>query len=79
MIFRLGVNVSEVKNVLIWGNHSSTQFPDVRHATVNNAGQDPVPVYDAINNDKWLQEDFVTVSEILLYNKCLDGYNSLIS
>jgi malate/lactate dehydrogenase len=21
-----------VKNVIIWGNHSSTQFPDVRHA-----------------------------------------------
>jgi malate/lactate dehydrogenase len=24
-----------VKNVIIWGNHSSTQFPDATHATVN--------------------------------------------
>lgn len=28
------VNVTEVKKVIIWGNHSSTQFPDVSHAEV---------------------------------------------
>lgn len=29
-----GVAVSEVQNVIIWGNHSSTQFPDVSNATI---------------------------------------------
>lgn len=31
---KLNVHVSDVKNVIIWGNHSSTQYPDVNHATV---------------------------------------------
>jgi malate/lactate dehydrogenase len=30
-----GVEVQTVKNVIIWGNHSSTQFPDASHATIN--------------------------------------------
>jgi len=28
------VRVDQVKNVIIWGNHSSTQYPDAAHATV---------------------------------------------
>jgi hypothetical protein len=32
---RSGVHVSKVKNVIIWGNHSSTQYPDVNHATID--------------------------------------------
>lgn len=35
---RLNVQVSDVKNVIIWGNHSSTQYPDVSHATVKTPG-----------------------------------------
>lgn len=31
---RLGVPSSHVKNVIIWGNHSSTQYPDVNHGSV---------------------------------------------
>jgi malate dehydrogenase len=31
---KLGVLSSDVKNVTIWGNHSSTQYPDLHHATV---------------------------------------------
>ena len=34
---RSGVSTGDVKNVIIWGNHSSTQFPDVRHAKVNKS------------------------------------------
>ena len=30
-----GTDVANVKNVIIWGNHSSTQFPDAAHATIN--------------------------------------------
>merc|ERR1712128_160629 len=32
---KAGVGVADVKNVIIWGNHSSTQFPDASQATVN--------------------------------------------
>jgi len=31
---KLNINVSEVKNIIIWGNHSNTQYPDVNHGYV---------------------------------------------
>jgi malate dehydrogenase len=45
---KLGVPISAVKKVTIWGNHSSTQFPDAAHATVNGspAGLDEAWVKD---------------------------------
>lgn len=32
---RTSVNVREIKRVTIWGNHSRTQYPDIRHATIS--------------------------------------------
>jgi len=52
---KLGVGCAEVKNVIIWGNHSSTQFPDAKHATV---GGKPVP--EVLGDANWLQGDFVS-------------------
>jgi malate dehydrogenase len=49
---RLNIQVSDVKNVIIWGNHSSTQYPDVNHATVNTpAGEKPVR--ELVSDDAW--------------------------
>jgi len=56
----MGVSSQEVKNVIIWGNHSSTQFPDVTHATVTVGGQSQ-KVYDAVKDDSWLKTDFIKV------------------
>jgi malate dehydrogenase len=50
-----GVQVKEVKNLAIWGNHSSTQFPDFANATI---GGKKVP--DVINDHAWLQGNFIT-------------------
>ncbi|RAL54555.1 hypothetical protein DM860_001683 [Cuscuta australis] len=56
---RLSVHVSEVKNVIIWGNHSSTQYPDVNHATIKTpAGEKPVR--ELVGNDEWLNGEFIT-------------------
>ncbi|KAL0376791.1 UNVERIFIED_CONTAM: malate dehydrogenase [Sesamum calycinum] len=56
---RLNVQVSDVKNVIIWGNHSSTQYPDVNHATVKTpAGEKPVR--QLVANDEWLNGEFIT-------------------
>jgi len=52
---RLGVSNSSVKNVTIWGNHSSTQYPDVNHAVVNGN-----PVVPAVNDDHWINGDFIS-------------------
>ncbi|KAL7641464.1 UNVERIFIED_CONTAM: hypothetical protein RMT77_007335 [Armadillidium vulgare] len=56
---RLGIPVADVKNIIIWGNHSSTQFPDVSHAIATVDGKD-VPVYDAVKDSDWLKGDFIT-------------------
>ena len=32
---KVGAHVSDVQRVIIWGNHSATQFPDLAQATVN--------------------------------------------
>ena len=57
---RLGVKTDAVKKVIIWGNHSSTQYPDLHHATVNLNGQ-VVPVREAIKDDDWIQGEFMEI------------------
>lgn len=56
---KLGVTSEDVKNVIIWGNHSSTQYPDVNHAKVKLQGKE-VGVYEALKNDSWLKGEFIT-------------------
>ncbi|KAI0520651.1 hypothetical protein KFK09_008129 [Dendrobium nobile] len=56
---RLNVQVSDVKNVIIWGNHSSTQYPDVSHATVK-AQHGEKHVRELVADDEWLRGEFIT-------------------
>ncbi|XP_010495636.1 PREDICTED: malate dehydrogenase, cytoplasmic 2-like [Camelina sativa] len=56
---RLSVPVSDVKNVIIWGNHSSTQYPDVNHATVKTSSGEK-PVRELVKNDEWLNGEFIS-------------------
>lgn len=52
---RANVKLSEVKNIIIWGNHSSTQYPDVCHGTVGGR-----PVEQVLQRDAgWLKRDFI--------------------
>jgi malate dehydrogenase len=52
---RAGVTVRDVHNVAIWGNHSSTQFPDFVHAQI---GGRPAP--EVIADRAWLEGEFLT-------------------
>lgn len=52
--------VQDVKNVIIWGNHSSTQFPDVAHAKVTKNGTEH-DAYEVINDMEWIQGPFISV------------------
>jgi malate dehydrogenase len=52
---RAGVPVGEVRNLAIWGNHSSTQFPDAYHATI---GERPAP--EVIDDQEWLRGEFIS-------------------
>ncbi|CRL03665.1 CLUMA_CG016438, isoform A [Clunio marinus] len=51
---RLGTDISNVKNLIIWGNHSATQYPDAANGTANGK-----PVTDLVEAS-YLQSDFVT-------------------
>ncbi|KAG7013486.1 malate dehydrogenase, partial [Cucurbita argyrosperma subsp. argyrosperma] len=57
---RLNVQVSEVKNVIIWGNHSSTQYPDVNHATVKLPSGEEKSVRELVADDAWLNGEFIS-------------------
>lgn len=56
---KLKVQCDDVKNVIIWGNHSSTQYPDATHAKVKVQGKE-VGVYEAIKDDNYLKGDFIS-------------------
>jgi malate dehydrogenase len=47
--------ITEVRDLAIWGNHSSTQFPDAWHATI---GGRPAP--EVIADEEWLRGEFIT-------------------
>lgn len=52
---RLKTDISNVKNLIIWGNHSATQFPDVANGTANGK-----PVTDLVDQ-AFLQNEFVGI------------------
>jgi malate dehydrogenase len=51
---KAGVQVSEVSNVTIWGNHSATQYPDYYNAKI--AGKSASEI---ISDDTWAHVDFI--------------------
>jgi len=50
---KLGKTVNDVKKMLIWGNHSSTQYPDLHHCEV--AGNVAI---DQVEQD-WYENDYI--------------------
>jgi len=52
---KCGVLSSDLKRMTIWGNHSSTQYPDIHHATVK--GKSAMSLVD----EQWFSNDFIPV------------------
>ena len=48
------VNISEIKNMIIWGNHSPTMYPDSENVIINNQLGSTV-----INDMNWVEKDFI--------------------
>jgi len=46
--------VTALRKVIVWGNHSATQYPDVFHAEV-----DGKKVWPMINDQAWLEQTFI--------------------
>jgi malate dehydrogenase len=51
---KAGVGIGLVTNMTIWGNHSSTQYPDFYNARIDNR-----PANEVIEDEKWLKEKFI--------------------
>jgi len=60
---RLNVSTADVRNIIIWGNHSATQYPAVNHAVVVNRPYKgaTTPVRAAVNDNDYLNEKFIKV------------------
>lgn len=50
---KTGAHASQIKRMIIWGNHSSTQYPDVSQALVNERAA------SELVDQGWLADDFI--------------------
>ncbi len=53
---KAAVQITRVTNMTIWGNHSSTQYPDFYNAKIDNR-----PAHEVIADEKWLQGEFISI------------------
>jgi malate dehydrogenase len=51
---KLEVPVSEITNMTVWGNHSTTQYPDLVNARVRGDS-----AWDAVDDEQWIADDFI--------------------
>jgi malate dehydrogenase len=51
---KLGKRIPEVTNMTVWGNHSTTQYPDLVNARVSGSS-----AWDAVDDEAWIAEDFI--------------------
>lgn len=52
---RARAHVTDVRRLVIWGNHSSTLYPDFTNATVRGR-----PATEAVGDRNWLETEFLT-------------------
>ncbi len=51
---KLGKTVNDVRHMTIWGNHSTTQYPDLFHCEVDGKN-----AYEAVNDHAWVDGTFI--------------------
>jgi len=52
---KAGASVTSIEDLVVWGNHSSTMFPNWFDATINGN-----PITEVIQDESWLQGEFLT-------------------
>jgi malate dehydrogenase len=53
---KTGVQVSDITNMTVWGNHSTTQYPDIQHAKVEGRNAAEVVI-----DQEWVENEFIPV------------------
>ena len=51
---KAGKGVSDVTNMTVWGNHSTTQYPDLVNAKVNGES-----AWDTVDDEAWIADEFI--------------------
>jgi malate dehydrogenase len=51
---KIGKPVADIRKIIVWGNHSATQYPDVFHAETGGK-----KVWPMINDQAWLEKEFI--------------------
>jgi malate dehydrogenase len=51
---KLGKQIPEVTNMTVWGNHSTTQYPDLVNAKVGGGS-----AWDAVDDEAWIADEFI--------------------
>jgi malate dehydrogenase len=51
---KLGVGIDAITRMTIWGNHSTTQYPDLTHATVNGRS-----AWEEVDDEAWIADEFI--------------------
>ena len=51
---KLGQPISAVTNMTVWGNHSTTQYPDLVNAKVEGGS-----AWDAVDDEAWIADEFI--------------------
>ena len=51
---KAGASVKDVNNMVIWGNHSATQFPDLCNATVSGKS-----AMEVVGDNSWVFDEFI--------------------
>jgi malate dehydrogenase len=54
LAMRVNRPVSSIKKMTVWGNHSTTQYPDLSHCEV-----DGKPAKSLVNDDAWINDTFI--------------------
>ncbi|MDR2216322.1 MAG: malate dehydrogenase [Nevskiaceae bacterium] len=52
---KTGTHTTDIRKLTIWGNHSSTQYPDISHATVNGKAA------RSLVDQQWVENTFIPV------------------
>src|SRR5205823_855668 len=50
---KAGVAVADVSNLTVWGNHSTTQFPDILHARISGR-----PATEIVDDRDWYEQEY---------------------
>jgi malate dehydrogenase len=51
---KVGAHARDVRRMTVWGNHSTTQYPDISHAVVGDK-----PATELVTDREWIEGDFI--------------------